>query len=151
TPPTTPVFPPDNTIADAFIPQNGNQIPQETDFAIKVNITDPNFTSVADLDVTVNMVHPRLNQVSMVLQGPGGQRVTLFTNRTFFDGSSDTSTPPIGLPDVAQIGMLPAVPIITLADFFNLRDIGTVFDQQAPRNINDPAAAAPYASHYEPE
>src|SRR5262249_39489094 len=56
-----------------------------------------------------------------------------------------------GLGGGANLGVLPSTAIDTGAEFAAIRDVGMVFDQQAPRPIVDGSAAAPFASHFPPE
>src|SRR5207249_1985360 len=112
---------------------------------IDVNVTDPNFTSVTDLDVLVNMLEPHMGQVRIVLQSPGGSQVTLLNNRK--DSQNNDISTNIGLPDVANLGILPAAANTGQP----IRVVGTTFDQQVPRPINDTGAVAPFIGHYRPE
>ena len=84
------------------------------------------FTTVADFDVTVNLTHPHLNQVQIVLISPTGQQFTLVNNGVNASGNSTG----LGLADAANM-------------------VVTVFDDQAARSIT--AGTAPYTGHFRAE
>jgi subtilisin-like proprotein convertase family protein len=112
--------------------------PATTLFSLPVNITDPNFSNITDLEVTLNVTHPHLNQLEIVLRPPTGSGLTpIFLLRNQTDASGNTL--PQGVKDQANLGML------------NGLDVGTVFDDNAPRSITDGTAAAPYIGHFRPE
>src|SRR5262249_19592036 len=78
-------------------------------------ITDPNFTTLNDLNVSLVMRHPHLNQVRLVLQWSrtvGGvtskRQATLLRNRTGADGNDiPNATNPQGVADAANMGFVP--------------------------------------------
>jgi subtilisin-like proprotein convertase family protein len=119
--------------------------PATTSFSQVVNITDTRFTSVTDFNVTVVLQHPNLNEIRVLLVPPGSsglQPIPLILNRLNAAGATITppgSNTPQGLPAGANLGII------------NGRDFGTVFDDQTPRNITDPNAAAPYTAHFDTE
>lgn len=105
--------------------------PVVTSFPINVNITDPNFATLSDLTVTLNIQSGSLNELSGELVGPNGQRVTLFRRR------NGATIPFFGIQG-ANMGLSP------LGTW-----IGATFDDTASQNINQ--GAAPYIGHYLPE
>jgi subtilisin-like proprotein convertase family protein len=119
--------------------------PQTTTFSQVVNITDTHFTSVTDFDVSVVLQHPNLNEIKVVLVPPGNsglQPIPLILNRLNAAGNPITpmgAAGPQGLPAGVNLGII------------NGHDVGTVFDEQAARNITDPNAAAPYIGHFQTE
>ncbi len=113
-------------------------------FIINVNITNPNFLTVKDLDVTLNIVHAHMAQVDITLTNPQGQSVTLLRNR--LRASDGGSNAPNGLPDVGNLGT-----VIGGNNNLFTHNIGTVFDDGAPRVINDATTVAPFIGHYRPE
>src|SRR5262245_4986119 len=122
---------------DDAVGGNNGDVPGVSTFTQTVNITDPDFDVLSDLDVTVALTHPHMNQVSIELISPSNDVVTLVINRTDNTGT-DIGNPPRGLPDAANLGVV------------NGRNIGTVFDCDAPRNIADTTAATPFIAHYRP-
>ena len=127
---------------------SGPDIPGIVAYTIPVSITDPAFV-VGDLEVTVDIVDPHLSNLQMVLTSPTGIQITLLNNH--IDGSGNVISPPQGVADAASsangIGTVNADPNAGFSS-----DIGTVFDQNAPRPITDgSSASAPYAAHFQPE
>jgi subtilisin-like proprotein convertase family protein len=126
---------------------------QETIFPVQVNITDPDFV-VGDLDVTLYVTHPHLDQIKVFLEAPApagsppgtlGKTVTLVQNRVDEAGNPVVLAPATrGLPDSANLG-------VTNVDGTFSSLIGTVFDDDAPRPISDSSATAPYAARFQPE
>ncbi|MFM8274441.1 MAG: hypothetical protein ACKODX_19215, partial [Gemmata sp.] len=107
--------------------------------------THPDFDIVRDLNATVAIYHPHLNQLRVTLTGPnpsGGAAITinLLNNRTNSRGI-DTNNPFQGVADVENLGEgvfgtnLPGDP-------FRFTSPGTTFDQQATLSINDPAVGS---------
>lgn len=96
-----------------------------------------------DLDVTLSIVHPAVNELSVELVAPNGQVITLIRNQTDAAGTTNAG---IGISG-ANVGVLTT----------NGFDLGTTFTDQGTRNIVDIApgggrgAAAPYIGHYRPE
>lgn len=133
-------------IADALAPPAGNNIPSVTSFPISVNVTDPNFV-LSNLNVSLAIVHPAVNELSVVLIPPpssGLQPVTLFQNQT---NSAGVANPFIGVSG-ANMGVAVSGAVIP-----------TVFSDNAARSIvdlnnaNPPTrgAAAPFIGQYQPE
>lgn len=140
-------------INDPIVPASGPHSAVTTTFPISVNITNPDFFSLADLDVVVNLQNPHMSQVRIDLEAPNGVIVRLLDNRVDANNANRPNvTPPglfpPGLPNVANLGMV-ALPGQTAFDFHYA--IGTVFDQQAVRSITDPSATAPFVSHFRPD
>jgi subtilisin-like proprotein convertase family protein len=109
--------------------------PTLTTFTANVSVTDPAFI-LADLDVSLSILAPHVNQLSVDLVAPDGTTVHLLQNQT---NSSALSTVGRGVIDAPNLGEL------------NGFLIGTDFDDGAARAINDLGATAPYTSDYRPE
>ena len=133
-------------ISDALKGANSApDVPQETDFPINVNISDPRFTSLSDLAVNVAIVHPAVGELRLVLVPPAGSGlspITLVNNQV--DPANNTNAG-IGISG-ANLGIAPSG-----------APIGTTFDDHADRNIVDIApgggrgAGAPYVGQFRPE
>ena len=143
-----------NTIrepAEAGTDANNNEIPDvpaTTTFTQTLNFSDPNFDKVVDLNVSLALFHPHLNQLSIVLSakdalGNNLGSVSLLNNRT--NGLNQNSA--AGVADQANMGGIE----ISSPPNLDFNPVGTVFDQQAPRSITDPGATAPYIAHFRPE
>ena len=83
-------------------------IPQTTKFTLNVTAADfpTDFTKIDDLEVTLDIVDPHMNQLSIVLIPPTGSTlapITLLSNLTSADGTNDTGT--VGLPNLANLGI----------------------------------------------
>ncbi len=134
------------TIVDATVPGTTppNNTPVTTISApIPVDLTtDPNFGLLADLSVSVNILANNLNELSVTLNTPGGSFL-LFTNGlnpnngNAFNPNHGASGTTMGL---YSNGATPPV----------VHDVGTVFDMQAPRQIFDGTASAPYIGYFQP-
>ena len=131
-------------INDAAVGPNSTSLPAVTDFPIQVNIADPKFLKVSDLAVTLSLVHPNLNELSVVLIPPTGSGIapiTLFQNQT--DSSGNTNA--FGGISGANLGII------------NGQPLGTTFDDSATRDIVDigntgnRGAGAPFIGHFRPE
>jgi subtilisin-like proprotein convertase family protein len=120
-------------------------IPQTVTYSLPVSIANPAFV-VGDLEVTLDIVHPHLNQLQLVLVSPSGTRITLLNNSTDNAGNATG----LGVPDQGNVALGLGVVNIDRNTGFS-SDIGTVFDPNAPRPINDASATAPYAAHFKPE
>ncbi len=150
--------------ADAhFTPTGGGQIPipiaipakaasgpdtaVNTDLTFNVNITDPKFTTLQNLDVTLRIAFPTLSKVQATLIPPTGltingqpaPSVTLF--QAGVDGSG-TAIPGAQAISGTNLGN-------TTGGGFGAGP-GTVFDSEAIRRITDDSAANPYLGHYRP-
>jgi subtilisin-like proprotein convertase family protein len=135
------------TINDAADPGNSQpHIPAVTNISVPVNITDPRFTTLNDLVLSLSLVHPTLAELRIELVPPAGSglpTVTLLNNQ--LDASGNTISPNIGATG-ANLGVL------------NGFSVPTIFDDRATRNIVDidPAtgnrgAAAPFNGSFQPE
>jgi subtilisin-like proprotein convertase family protein len=143
-------------IADAFPPPpgGGNATPGVT-VTNPINIdflSNPNFSTLSDLDVTVAITHHDVSELRVELVGPNGITVLLFDNRIDIMGATRAGNP--GLPPGPNLGVLDHTDFTTP----NFAVVGTVFNDEAPRNIRDGAPnntpgnnVAPYAAHYRPE
>ena len=125
-----------------------NDIPVTTDFFANVNITNP--TQLANLDnltVTLDLTHPTDSNIQIVLQAPNGSAITLVENQTNAAGMNNTGVGLTGA-NIGVFGESTTNPGI---------DVGTVFDDNATRNIFDPNAGgtngntAPYIGHFQAE
>src|SRR5205823_5612068 len=100
-----------------------------TPFFINVNITNPNFGTVKDLDLTINLRHANLAELKITLTAPNGQSVTLINNGLNpNDGAVIANTGVTG----ANLGVL-----IGGNNNSITHEVGTVFDDDAPRGIRD--------------
>lgn len=97
--------------------------PATTRFQIPVNITDPRFTTLSKVSVFLQLIHPDLGQLQIELVGPDGTRVALV--RQSLTGAR------LGGPEGS--------------------DLTTIFDQQAPRNINEGIITEPYIGRFQPD
>jgi subtilisin-like proprotein convertase family protein len=120
--------------------------PATTSFPISVNLTDPRFTTLSNLTVTVNMVAPTLAELSLELVPPTGSGlspITLVANQTDASGNNN---PFIGISG-ANLGIST-----------NGSTLGTIFNDNAARDIVDlqsggsgRGAAAPFIGNFRPE
>ena len=113
--------------------------PVTTTFTDDVNITDPNFITLSDLSVSMNLIEPSGNaEISAVLIAPDGAQITLFTNAINSAGTA--------------IGNNFGLAGNNLGIAASGQAIGTIFDDNATRNIaNNSGAAAPYIGTFRPE
>jgi subtilisin-like proprotein convertase family protein len=123
-----------NAIHNATAPDT----PQTTEFDFNVDPTQipANFT-ISDLKVSLALIHPNTQQLSIVLQAPDGSQVTLLNNG--LDAFNKTTG--VGLTAASvNLGVLNGV------------DVGTVFDQLSPRPITSKTfATSPFIAHFQPE
>ena len=116
--------------------QGGPVTPQTTDVPINVNISDPRFTTLSNL--TVNMIignGANIGALSIQLVPPVGsglQPITLVANAVNAAGAATNQ-------GLSGQGL----------GFLNFNNIGTTFDDNAPRNIVN--GAQPYVGHFKPE
>src|SRR5205823_4540796 len=86
---------------------NQPHIPGVTDFPVSVDLTGTkNFNLLSDLDVKVNLIHPNLDQLSIVLKAPAGSGlpdVTLVQNQT---DAANNSNKNVGISG-ANLGQAP--------------------------------------------
>jgi subtilisin-like proprotein convertase family protein len=92
------------------------------DFPINVNITDPNFLSLSNLSVSLQLTHPNLDQISIQLVPPTGSGLP-------------TTTLAAGLAAGANMGT---------------GYLATTFDERAIISVNNGNARAPYLGHFRP-
>ena len=124
---------------DAVAGTGGNpDTPTVTTFTAAVNITDANFI-LSDLDVSLSILAPHLDQLAVDLVAPNGTIVHLLENQIDGTGAVINPTNPPGVADQANLGEL------------NGFLIGTDFDDGAARNITDVGATAPYTADFRPE
>jgi subtilisin-like proprotein convertase family protein len=103
---------------------NWADIPATKTYSFTVSPTST-FT-VKDLEVTLDFTDPRVQDLTVVLVTPDGVSITLI-NQNGVTG--------------ANLGEIAA----------GNTTLGTVFDDNAPRVINDPSFAAPYIGHFRPQ
>ena len=132
-------------ITDAAPDPNDAQAPHieaVTDFplAAPINITNPNFR-LTDLDVTVAFVHPDFETLRMELVAPGGTVIPLFLNHRDQAGDAINNAGFggnwMGIVDASRNNAI--------------KRIGTIFDQEAPRAIDDGNAQQPWIGRFRPE
>ncbi len=129
-------------------PSGGNaNIPVTTSDSITVTSTafPMDFAKIDDIEVTVDIVHPHMNQVSLVLVPPPGSGltpITLLANATDAAGNGTGQ----GIANQANLGTL-----TTVVNNTNIvHNVGTVFDPQAQRAISDGSASSPWIGHFRP-
>jgi subtilisin-like proprotein convertase family protein len=149
-------------------PPTGAQAFALTQDFINVQITDANFDTLRDLNVTLYIVNPHVDQLFIRLIPPastGVGGIVLLRNHVdtsnavitpvgpFADGTEGVDTSPFN--NLGVMGgpfVIPAFPFVQVPSLTSqLFDVGTVFDDQAARNIHDDSALAPYGSSYKPE
>ncbi len=118
---------------------NSINTPIATDFPVDVDITDPKFNTLQDLDINLQLAYPSLNQLSAVLYGPEGQQVVLWLNGV--DETGATVNPGDNLSG-SNLGIPPA-------GIGYLAEPTTTFDAEAIRSIED-GAATPFVGHFQP-
>ena len=114
--------------------------PQTTVLPVNVNITDPKFTTLQALDVSLELVYPNLQELSAVLMPPTGsnlQPITLFTNGVD-SPPARLSTQATGLTG-SESGPEPQHRALDPTP-------GTVFDQEAVRSDHLPHLDRPSAT-----
>jgi subtilisin-like proprotein convertase family protein len=62
-----------------------------TDFPINVNITNPNFTTLSNLSITLQLTHPNLDQISIQLVPPTGSGLPTTTLAQFLPAGANLS------------------------------------------------------------
>ncbi len=143
-------------VGGAFTPTGGVLTRAVTTFTQAVNVNAANFTTLADLNVTISLFSQDLSQMSVTLTSSTGVTITLLNARQQLDGAGalftvnygDGSTP--GLPG-GGVGGLGEQVFPTGGGGYSHRKTGLVFDQQAARVVNDPANLAPYILSLRPE
>jgi subtilisin-like proprotein convertase family protein len=108
-----------------------------TDFIIPVNVSQPNFTTISNLAVGLNIQHPDFGQLRIELIAPDGRTVVLVDNREFPNGSVRPNNGLSQAPGISGTIM---------------RD--TVFDMAAFRNIVEPGLVGTpvfFSGEYQPE
>jgi subtilisin-like proprotein convertase family protein len=133
-------------IAPGIAGSNGApDTPVTTPFNVSVNV--PNPAAITGLVVTVNLIHPTVGDLSLVLQAPNnGPKITLMLNAV--NSANAMTGNGVTGADLGVFGHSTTNPGI---------DIGTVFDDNATRNIFDPTTTgmngvgAPAIGHFRPE
>ena len=118
------------TITDAIDPGSGPHIAATTAITRSANISYPDFTTISDLNVTIWVVHPAINELRIRLIPPptsGVPPVTLLENGTDSTGNS------------------------TGAGASGANLVSTTFDQEAPQSISDNTGGAASSGHFRPE
>jgi large repetitive protein len=129
--------------------------PVSTDFSIPVDVADP--AAIDDLSATLNLVDQEaVSNLQIVLYAPHDVgSITLVQNQINDAAKANTG---VGLPSGNSIGVYGFTTGATGVD--SGLDIGTIFDDNATRNIFDPsttgtnansAAADGYIGYFQPE
>ncbi len=154
-PPVAAVFTAGQTpLRDGIATSSGPHGDGVTDIPFVVNITDPSFDLLSDLNVSLSMAHANPDQLSIDLISPipdaNGQPISvrLLVNRV--DNSGTTiGNPPIGLPANDGVGAF-----VQRNNGFvvGYREAPTVFDDEAVRSIVDTSVAnpQPWVGHFRP-
>ncbi len=122
----------DGGVVESFSTSGGINDNGTTSFPIPVNITDTDFTTVGDIEVTLSLTHPNTDQLSITLVPPAG-----------------SGLPSIGL---VNVGTLTGANLGIVNGF----ELGTTFDSEATLNILDPdgnggnANANPFVGSFRP-
>src|SRR5262249_54586619 len=103
-----------------------------TSFTDQVSIPSSAIAALDDLTVTIGLVDQQsVQNLSVVLQAPGGQQLTLFQNQINAAGTTNTA---VGLPSGNAVGVFG----FTTGTTGNRGiEVGTTFDDNATRNIFD--------------
>ena len=104
------------------------------------------FGKIDDLDVTVDIQFPDMQTLQIELIPPTGSglaTITLVANGVDDNGNATG----VGLPNEANLGVL--TDVVNGETFIN--NVGTVFDDQAPRSIVDGSATTPWIGNFQPE
>jgi subtilisin-like proprotein convertase family protein len=156
------------SIADAITVGN-TKIPGVTDFTIpSVDISDTQFTTLADLSIALNLVEPNIGNVAIDLILPpalasqiGISEIPLVNSATTATGGSTGD----GLPGVANLGLVNyvsgnsgefiqptgATQFDSATDSFVNNVGGTIFQANAERSITDKSDVSPYVGVFQPE
>ncbi len=119
--------------------------PVTSSFPLSVNITDPRFTTVSHVDVRVSLALPDgLQNVEIDLVGPDGTRIPLIRNPALHPGETGIfANAGVGL----GLGLLgPLDP--NGNPYFT---IDTVFDEEAPRSIDNAMYKTPFVGAFRPD
>src|SRR5262249_6981054 len=114
-------------------------VPATTTFTADVEInpaTAPGFTTVSNLSLTLNLVHPHLDQVQIQLIAPDGTVFTILQNHVDAAGSTTAGK---GLATGVNFGV------------YNGYSLGTVLDDGANRSLIDGANKDPHVGLFVPE
>lgn len=127
-------------VLDADPGQNGApDTPRETLFPVTVSGLAAG-VNLTQINVSISMIHAALTDVELRLYTPGmnlnGPGLLLVLNQTNPDGSSNA---PLGITG-ANLGIAP-----------DGSALGTIFDPNTARVINDPGASAPFLGHFRDE
>ena len=129
-----------NAIKDGIA--SGNDRPSTTTIPIPVNITDPNFTALQNLTLSISLQYPTLANTKATLTSPDGSTtVTLWVNGVNSDGTANNKA-----PNTITDGTLTGANIGAATDGSY---IGTVLDSTANRSIWVDGTA-PYTAHFQP-
>jgi subtilisin-like proprotein convertase family protein len=128
-------------INDAFNPGAGAHIPAVNNYAINVNITDPRVNFISDLNITLGITHPNMNELRIELIPPAGSglpTLTILNNRVLPSGTdlgAGTGMTGADLGPASANGSL----------------VGAVFDNRALRSIVDTGGGLATTSYFRPE
>jgi subtilisin-like proprotein convertase family protein len=138
-------------IADATATKSGGSTPATTSFTDVVNFTPAQSgLTFTKLDVDLAVLHPHLNQVMITLthtDSVTGKTITVTLVENAEDATGQPIKPTQGLGDNGTSGGLG---VVTYKDpmgtfIVEVRPVGAIFDDQAPRGIDDMNTKAPYA------
>ena len=127
---------------------SNSDVPVMTPFTATVSVPDP--AAITGLTITLDMYHPAVQDLRIVLVAPSGASITLLQNQTDAAGNNNTGRGLNGT-DLGIFGANFGTPINPGVS------IGTVFDDNATRSIFDPTAtgtngvSTPAVGHYRPE
>ncbi|HZU35062.1 MAG TPA: DUF642 domain-containing protein, partial [Gemmataceae bacterium] len=129
---------PNGTIVDAQVAPGGSKAVM-TPFSIPVNITDPNFTTLSDVSVTVNLVDTTMDQLRLTLVPPSGSGLPSIPLLLNHDNPDGTTNKGIGLDSGANLGeqttKVGPLPVTYITP------VGTTFDSTiAVRTLRDQTA-----------
>jgi hypothetical protein len=123
--------------------------PGVSTFPVLVSFPDAaKFTSVTDLDVTVALTHPALQELQIRLIPPSGSGlnpITLLRNR------NDPAGAPVNAGNPGSIGLTGADLGIPLGTGVGAGVVGTIFDAEADRRIVNAGAGNATTGFFAPE
>jgi subtilisin-like proprotein convertase family protein len=143
------------------------KIPTLNTYPVTVNITDPQFTTLDDLTVSLNLIYPDIGDLLIQLVAPssvtaltGISTINLLNNAINAAGTSTKD----GLPGVEDLGAISevgpngtvyvdtgATVLNAVSDQIAFNIGGTIFEVNAPRSITDLGATGSRIGVFEPE
>jgi len=128
----------------AAVAPSTSATPVTTNFDDTVAITDPNFTTLQNLDVSLQLAYPNLSELRAVLVPPAGsglRPITLFLNGVDAAGTA--------IPNTGLTGATLGLSAINTTTNFSLAGPGAVFQANALRTVRN--TGTPYVGHFQPE